>query len=165
MIVMSRGFGRVQVAILDALRERYDEHGRPELWLCISTSDLGLGEHCESRRRAAYQLAKAGHIELCRASSGVVSQSHRFYSTSVLRSLLFARLPYGPLHRAHTLEMRAEYEGWIGVFLDPRAEQRDRAEAAHWIRWYEQPEGKMTDLGDEPELIMVTMDKGGAGSS
>jgi hypothetical protein len=138
---------------LDALREDYDEYGRPELWLCISTLDLGLGEHRESRRRAAHQLAKAGLIELCRAPSDVIASSGRFYSTRVSRSLLFARLPYGASHRAHTLELRAEYEEWIGVLLDPEAEQRDRAEADRWIRWYEQPERRLMDLGDELEVM------------
>lgn len=137
---VSRGPGRIQVAILKALRQDYDEYGRPELWLCISTLDLGPAVHRESRRRAAHQLAKAVLIDLCRAPSHVRATSGRFFSASVSRSLLFARLPYGPSHRAHTLELRAEYEKWLGVFVDPTAEQRDRVEADRWIRWYEQPE-------------------------
>lgn len=153
---MSRGPGRIQVAILEALRQGYDEYGRPELWLCISTLDLGLAVHRESRRRAAHQLVKAGLIELCRAPSHVLATSGRFYSTRVSRSLLFARLPYGPSHRAHTLELRGEHEVWLGVLLDRSAEQRDRVEADRWIRWYEQPEGRLTDLGDEVELIRFT---------
>lgn len=138
---------------MDALQEDYDEYGRPELWLCISTLDLGLREHRESRRRAAHQLAQAGLIELCRAPSDVIASSGRFYSTWVSRSLLFARLPYGTSHRAHTLELRDEYEAWLGVLLDPEAEQRDRVEADRWISWYEQPERRLTDLGDEVALM------------
>ena len=38
----------------------------------------------------------------------------------------------------------------------PVGEQRDRVEADRWIRWYEQPEGRLTDLGDEVELIRFT---------
>lgn len=150
---VSRGPGRVQVAILEALEEDYDEYGRPELWLCISTLDLALNEHRESRRRAAHQLAQAGLIELCRAPSDIDARSHRFRSSRVLRSLLFARLPYGPSHRVHTLELRAEYEERLGVFLDLEAEERDRVDAERWIRWYEQPERRLSDLGDEVKLM------------
>lgn len=150
---MSRGPGRVQIAILEALHEDYDEYGRPELWLCITTLDLGLNEHRESRRRAAHQLACAGLIELCRAPSEIHATSRRFHSSRMSRSLLFARLPYGRSHRTHTLELRAEYEEWLGVLLDPKAEQRDRVDAERWIEWYELQEHRLRDLGDDVELV------------
>ena len=138
---------------MEALQDDYDEYGRPELWLCISTLDLGLNEHRESRRRAAHQLAQAGLIELCRAPSDINAPSLRFHSSRVSRSLLFARFPYGPSHRTHTLELRAEYERWLDVLLDPDAEQRDRVDAERWITWYERPESRLTDLGDEVTLM------------
>ena len=141
----------MQVALLGALLKDYDEYGRPELWLCVTTLDLGLAEHRESRRRAAQQLARAGMIELCLAASEVDVSPARFHSGRASRVLLFARMPYGRSQRAHTLELRAEYEEQLGLLLDPAAEERDRIKAGRWVRWYEQPERRLTDLGDHAE--------------
>jgi hypothetical protein len=65
--------------------------------------------------------------------------------------LLFARPPYGPSHRTHSLELRAEYVARLEVLFDPEAEERDRIEAQRWINWYEQPEYRLTDLGDHAQ--------------
>lgn len=153
---MSRGHGRIQRGILSALSATYDPYGRPELWLCVSTLNLGLEVHRESKRRAAHQLARQGLIEVRSAPATVAAKSDYFEASRLRRKLVFARFPLGAEHCQHVVELRREYEAFQDVLNDPEAEQRDRTDALRWIDWYEQPERWLRWLsvghgGDGPE--------------
>lgn len=133
---MSRGPGRVQYALLRALEREYEEI-RPELFLCISTLDLGLDEHRESRRRAAHNLEAAGLIELVRGNALVKSGSEHFHHDDVFRLHLYGRLPYGELAMEDAIKLREEYERHVEVMLDFEASMGERNSAASWVTWYD----------------------------
>ena len=149
---MSRGPGRVQKALLREV-ESCNEFGRPELWLCVTLLDLGLGEHPESRRRAAHHLAALGEIELAQAVDYVPSQSDWFASQYVRRTLLFARQPYGPAQQLHAAELREEYEENLSLWLDPQTGSLERGLARKWLDWYEAMEKRLVDLGGDAVLV------------
>lgn len=133
--------------------ETCNELGRPELWLCVTQLDLGLGEHPESRRRAAHQLAAAGRIELAQAVEYVPSGSDWFAASQVRRTMLYARQPFGPDQQLHAAELHEEYLENLDLWLDPRAGSFERAHARQWMDWYEDMEIRLTDLGEDAVLV------------
>ena len=149
---MSHGWGKVQVALYAEVLAHYSDL-RPELWLCVSTHELGLGEHRESRRRAARTLAREGVIEV-RTAPVPVEPSSPFYAVSgIERRQLFARLPLGPVSREYVREIRQEYLENLSIYLGVDDRGRDEIEAAlRWTQWYSAPEGyEVVFLDDEDE--------------
>lgn len=136
----------MQRELLRAVEDAYSEL-RPELWMCVSTLNLGLGEHPESRRRAAHQLEAAGFIELRIGTASICSASDWFNSDQVTRKRLFARLPYGRASRDHAQELYDEYTQHMEEYLAPTASHGERAAALRWIIWYEAAEASGHNLG------------------
>lgn len=152
---MSRGVGRVQYALLSAVEQAYSEL-RPELFLCLSTLDLGLNEHPESRRRAAHQLEAAGLIELRKAWAFLPSDSEHFRSGHVRRVQLYGRLPYREADMRGALELNEEYEQHMVDMLNPESTVGERSDALNWVLWYEAPLVGLDFLGFEMAQGHVT---------
>lgn len=131
---MSRGFGVVQRALLKAVHGPWIDH-RPELWLCVSTLDLGLGEHRESRRRAAHALARAEELELCTTLG--------FHTA---RTVLVARLPMGDASRTYVNDLRREYQEHRRAMLDAPFDSAEREHHLRWLDWYDRPYLENSDL-------------------
>jgi hypothetical protein len=142
----------VQKALLREV-ETCNEFGRPELWLCVTLLDLGLGEHPESRRRAAHQLAASGQIELAQAVDCVPSRSDWFASPHVRRTILFARHPFGPDQQLHASELHEEYQENLALWLDPQTGSLERVRARDWIDWYEGMESRLFNLGEHAVFV------------
>ncbi|MBC2934703.1 hypothetical protein [Nocardioides sp. zg-1228] len=129
---MSRGFGVVQRTLLTRVEETWTEL-RPELWLCVTTVDLGLGEHRESRRRAAHGLAAAGRIELRAAEVPVQCRGEH----QAIRRLLFARLPVSADDLNDAAELRARARRTQTRMWDAIAAGPEYKRLHAWMRWYD----------------------------
>ncbi|PWN03036.1 hypothetical protein DJ010_11755 [Nocardioides silvaticus] len=127
----------MQRALLRAVEDVWTDL-RPELWLCVTTVDLNLGEHRESRRRAAHGLAAANHVELRLADISVRSQLAQRGWTR--REMLFARLPAGEATLEYAAELRAEYHDHLTGMWTSGPNEVQYREHYRWVTWYTEPE-------------------------
>lgn len=138
---MSRGLGRVERALLAVVREIKTEL-RPERWIEVTRLELGLGEHRESRRRAAHSLSRKGLIELCTARDSVTAahadRALRRGSWQTRRRLLYARLPLSADEASHAQELRKEYLHHRNTWWDDSLPMEERVQAQKWVQWYEE---------------------------
>lgn len=136
----------MQRALLAAVEDTWTDL-RPELWLCVTTVDLGLGEHKESRRRAAHGLAAINLIELITAKVWVPSESA--IQGAVRRPLLFARLPMGAASKVYAKELRTEHrQHQHAMWGSDNMGGADFKRHSQWIKWYEGPEYRGEDVYD-----------------
>ena len=142
---MSRGPGWVQRALLKAVQDTWTDL-RPELWLCVTTVEIG---NREARRRAAHKLSEAGLIELALAEAPV--DSLNALQGYAWRQMLFVRLPAGDATRAYARELRDEFretqQAMYAAVLNSAEQRRLQA----WIAWYQAPTDRadVFDLGPE----------------